>query len=130
MSKLKYSGGVLIVLCAIVLIFRLTHVSKKEISWDVLGYYLYLPATFIQHDPMLQDITWLKKLNKEQNLTGTLYQLSSNDKGDPMYFFFMGMAFFYFPFFILGYGYSLFSGYPLDGFSSPFQYSLVLGGII
>ena len=80
----KSSIVVLIALSAFIIIFRTTHISKKEISWDVLGYYLYLPATFIYHQPALNDISWLKKINDEKQLTGTLYQVSSNDKGEPM----------------------------------------------
>ena len=85
----------LITLVVIVLalsIYRLNRVNEKEIAWDVLGYYLYLPATFIYDDPMLNDVGWLQHINDEKHLTGTLYMVSTNDEGQPMYFFLMGMA--------------------------------------
>jgi hypothetical protein len=110
--------------------YRITHVSKKEISWDFLGYYLYLPATFIYHDPLLNDITWLEKINQEKDLTGTLYMVSTNDQGQPIYFFLMGMALFYLPFFFIGHFSAYIFGFPPDGFSLPYQYALVIGGII
>jgi hypothetical protein len=105
-------------------------VSEKEISWDVLGYYMPLPATFIQDDPLLKNIDWLKKVNDEKQLTGTLYMISSNDNGEPMYFFLFGMALLYLPFFMLGHIYANIMGFPVDGFSLPYQYSLVIGAII
>ena len=42
----------LFVTCSIISIYRINIVRENEISWDVLGYYLYLPATFIHHDPI------------------------------------------------------------------------------
>lgn len=120
----------LIVLSGFLAVFRLNNVRTNEIAWDVLGYYLYLPATFVQHDPMLNDISWLRQLNEEKKLTGTLYMVTVNDKGEPMYFFLMGMAFFYLPFFLAGSAFASVSGVPVDGFSPPFQYALVIGGII
>lgn len=120
----------LIVTCSILSVYRINNVNEKEISWDVLGYYLYLPSTFIHHDPMLNDISWLQELNSEKKLSGTLYMVSQNEKGEPMYFFLMGMALFYLPFFFAGSAFASLSGFPADGFSLPYQYFLVIGGII
>jgi hypothetical protein len=126
----NFSKIILIVTCSILSIYRINVVHENEISWDVLGYYLYLPATFIHHDPMLNDITWLKQTNEERQLAGTLYMVSENEKGEPMYFFLMGMALFYLPFFLAGSTFASLSGFPVDGFSLPYQYALVVGGII
>jgi hypothetical protein len=126
----KLTLATLIVTCAIISIYRINVVRENEISWDVLGYYLYLPATFIHHDPMLNDISWIKQVNEEKKLAGTLYMVSQNKEGEPMYFFLMGMAFFYLPFFFLGSTFASLFGYSLDGFSIPYQYFLVIGGII
>lgn len=120
----------LILLFSAICIFRLSHIHNKEISWDVLGYYLYLPASFIHHDPGLHTIDWLQKINEEQQLTGTFYQVGSNSKGEPMYFFLMGMALFYLPFFLMGHGIVHMTHFPPDGFSPPYQIALVIGGLI
>lgn len=116
--------------CSILSIYRLNVVRENEISWDVLGYYLYLPATFIHDDPMLNDISWLKKVNEEKKLAGSLYMVSENEERQPMYFFLMGMALFYLPFFLAGNAYASMFGYPVDGFSIPYQYALSIGGVI
>lgn len=120
----------LIIVSSIISIYRINVVRENEISWDVLGYYLYLPATFIHHDPMLKDISWLKQVNEEKKLAGTLYMVSQNKEGEPMYFFLMGMAFFYLPFFLLGTIFASLFGFSVDGFSLPYQYFLVVGGIL
>jgi hypothetical protein len=126
----KISLIVLLLISSIIATYRINIIHNKEISWDILGYYLYLPATFIHHDPMLKDISWLKELNEKEKLAGTLYMVSSNDKGEPMYFFLMGMAMFYLPFFLLGHGFAQCFGFPVDGFSPPYTYFLVFGAII
>ncbi len=120
----------ILILFLLLFLFRINHVSPHEISWDVLGYYLYLPSTFIHHDPMLTNIDWLTSLNEDHQLTGTFYQISSNQYGEPMYFFFMGMSFFYLPFFLVAHGVSWMIGSAQDGFSIIYQYSLVCGGLI
>lgn len=120
------------VLLAVVFIaaIRLSHIDNKETSWDVLGYYLPLPATFIYDDPMMNDRTWIEKVNNEKQLTGTLYQISTTPDNKPMYFFLFGMSIFFLPFFLLGHGWAAATGAPMDGFSMPYQYALVFGGIV
>lgn len=130
MKNLSLSTLALLISIIFVVGFRVANVSEKETSWDVLGYYLPLPATFIYDDALLQNPTWIKEINEKRDLTGTLYQISSNDEGEPIYFFLLGMAILYLPFFLLGQGFAHISSYPPDGFSLPYQYALVVGGII
>ena len=131
MKTLKHLSFITLgLICLFISFYRLNNVNEKEISWDVLGYYLYLPSTFIYHEPLLKDIGWLEKINKEKDLAGTLYMVSSNDEGKPIYFFLMGMALFYLPFFFIGHVSASLLGFPPDGFSLPYQYAMVVGGII
>ena len=126
----KLSLITLISICVFITIFRLSNTTHRELTWDVLGYYLYLPATFIYDDPLLDDISWLEKLNEEKDLAGTLYMVSENDEGELMYFFLMGMSLFYLPFFLIAHFLAPILGYPADGFSLPYQYILVIGCLI
>ncbi len=86
-----------------------------------------LPATFIYNDPLLNDRSWVDQLNDEKHLSGTVYQISTNDKDEPMYFFLFGMSIFYSVFFFLGHFLAGIGGFPQDGFSDPYQISLVFG---
>lgn len=127
--KSSMSAKVVLVLCLVILVFRLSNVSQKETSWDVLGYYLPLPATFIYDDPLMENRSWIEEVNSEKHLTDTLYQISATPDGKPMYFFLLGMAMLFLPFFLLGHGSAYLFGFPMDGFSEPYQYALVLGGL-
>lgn len=111
-------------------IYRIGNISNQEFSWDVLGYYLPLPAAYIQHDPLLDDKSWVEELNEEKKLSGTLYQVSSTPDGKPMYFFLFGMSYFYSLFFLIGHWFSSIFGYSQDGFSEPYQISVVIGCMI
>jgi hypothetical protein len=126
----KYSLITLVVLMSAIAVFRLNRVQENEISWDVLGYYLYLPAQFVHHDAQLNDITWIKQVNKDRHLTGTLYQVTLSPEGKPMYFFLMGMSYFYSPFFLSAHAMASPMGYAADGFSAPYQWALVFGGLL
>ncbi len=111
-------------------VYRLNNISTQEFSWDILGYYLPLPAAIIADDPLLNDKSWVEKLNDEKKLSGTLYQVSSTPDGKPMYFFLFGMSYFYSVFFIIGHWFSGLLGVPQDGFSEPYQIAVVLGCMI
>ena len=126
------SKSLLAILVAYIFLFsfRITHVNKKEISWDNLGYYLYLASTVVHDDPLLTNIDWLKQIVKEKKLAGTLYMVGTNDEGEPMYFFLMGMSIFYAPSFFVAHYLAPTLGYEANGFSWPYQYALVIGGLL
>lgn len=128
--KNKISLFVLFVLFCIICVIRFKTLSTNELSWDVFGYYLYLPATLIQHDPMLHSVSWIHEIMAKLPISGTLYQLSQGPSGNNVYFFLMGMSIIYSPFFFIGYVTAMITGSPTDGFSLPFQYSIALGCLI
>lgn len=124
------SAWAVMLVAAFVLAYRIFLLNPNELSWDVFGYYLYLPSTFIHHDPFLKDIGWIHQLMAERPISGTLYQLGTGPEGQPVYFFLMGMALLYMPFFLLGHGIAAMTGQPMDGFSLPYQYAIAVGFVI
>lgn len=111
--------------------YRAYKLTPNELSWDAFGYYLYLPATFVHGDPLLHDTGWIKDLLAQRpEISGTLYQVTQAPDGSPMYFFLMGMALLYLPFFLLGHGIAALTGQPMDGFSAPYQITLAMGCLV
>ncbi|MFN5494076.1 MAG: hypothetical protein ACK5AQ_07435 [Bacteroidota bacterium] len=100
------------------------------LSWDVFGYYLYLPFGFIYGDLGLQDFYILETINKQYENTATLYQVVSLPDGGNVMKYPMGLAILYLPFFALGHFCAYVSGYATDGFSYPYQACIFAGGIV
>ena len=116
-----------ILLFGCILFLRAQSMQSHVISWDVFGYYIYLPATFIHGDIMLDDISWIRSEMDSKMISTTLYQLTDSPKDGMMFFFFMGMALLYLPFFLIAHGIALLFGFPADGFSEPYQLCLTWG---
>lgn len=94
---------------------------SDRLSWDVFGYYLYLPATFIYGDPLITDMSWLTSLFETYSPSSTLYQIWTVEPGTHLIKYSMGMALLYLPGFLLGHLGAALTGYPMDGMSLPYQ---------
>ena len=105
------------------------HPQKNPISWDVFGYYLYLPAFFLHNDLALSDTTWVHDAQEKYGASDTLYQLNCKD-GTCVMKYSAGMAVLYSPAFLVGHLIALVDGSPLDGFSPPYQKALCFWSII
>tara|TARA_R110002050_G_scaffold200591_1_gene335537 strand:- start:84454 stop:86343 length:1890 start_codon:yes stop_codon:yes gene_type:complete len=126
-KKLKIFVGFL----AIFIVFmNVKFIPSNILSWDVFGYYLYLPLTFIYHDLGLQNDAVILKLIETYHSTATFYQIVTMPDGISVMKYSMGMAILYSPFFFIGWLVAHFSSFPVDGLSAPFQYAIFSGGIL
>jgi len=107
----------------------LTFNSLSILSWDVFGYYLYLPATFIYHDLGIRDFSWLQKLLDTYNPTIGFYQAYMGPAGMYVMKYPMGMSILYSPFFFMGHLYAHLFHYPADGLSLPYEISIAFGSV-
>ncbi len=120
----------LFILTLFVLVLNFCFAPGNIISWDVYGYYLYLPTTFIYHDlGMLNESVILELMDKYQS-SATFYQGMKMPEGNYVMKYSMGMAILYLPFFLMGWLGANLLGFPVDGFSLPFQYALFVGSIL
>jgi hypothetical protein len=103
---------------------------ENIISWDVFGYYLYLPATFIYHDLGLKDLSWVHQLIDQYHNTSTFYQAFLGPEGNVVIKYSCGMALFYSPFFFIAHFLAPSLGFAADGLSLPYQYAMVIGGLL
>lgn len=102
--------------------------TEATLSWDVMGYYLYLPAVFIYDD--LGQLKFKDEIIKKYNPTGSFYQASLHQQtGKYVMKYPIGLAILYAPFFGIGHGYALMTDYPPDGFSLPYQMAISWGSI-
>ncbi|MBA3901069.1 MAG: hypothetical protein H0X62_12825, partial [Bacteroidetes bacterium] len=126
----KPSGIVTLALSLIIVAMVGLYPPSNSISWDVFGYYLYLPAVFIYQDLGLKDISIIENIISTYNNTATLYQASQLPDGNWVMKYPMGMAVLYAPFFFLSHLFALFLDFPADGFSAPYHWGLITGSLV
>ena len=107
-----------------------THDVLAILSWDVFGYYLYLPATFIYHDLGLKDFSWVQHILDTYRPTFGFYQAYLGPVGDYVLKYPMGLAILNAPFFFTGHFFAWMLGFPRDGFSMPYQVAVSMGGLV
>lgn len=103
--------------------------AEATISYDVSGYYLYLPAIFIYQD--LRRVAFLDEVVEKYRPTADPYQVFTHESGNQVMKYSAGQAVMYTPFFLLGHLWASLSGsYPADGFSLPYQFMISLGSLL
>ncbi len=102
--------------------------TEAAISWDVSGYYWYLPSAFIYHDIKHQGFKD-SLLNKYRPTNTEFMQGMKLDNGNYVMKYASGMAVMYLPFFTAAHLVAGALGYPRDGFSAPYQFAIQFGGL-
>lgn len=126
--KGRLSALVIILICLTVAEVHLNlvrHKSRSVIVWDVVGYYSYLPATFIDKDLKLAFIT---PQNREQYY-GIRYAYLDDAQGHHVFKYPMGMAVLYAPFFFTAHLLAGPLGYTPDGYSEIYHAFIEYSGL-
>ena len=116
-------------LCIGLLLIGHSYFPLNILCWDVFGYYLYLPLTFIYHDLGLKDHSIIDTVIQKYNSTGSFYQAFQSPTGDWVMRYPIGLSILYSPFFFIGHIIAKLGGYPADGFSAPYQYAIWFGSM-
>jgi hypothetical protein len=122
-------------ICALLaVVVRLNYHTNNSVNgynattWDALGYYMYLPSTFIYQDA--KQLQWFPAIDSTYNVSGgTLYQASLEEDGNYVFKYLGGVAIMEIPFFAVGHLIASNSDYPTDGFSAPYQYAIIWGAV-
>jgi hypothetical protein len=99
--------------------------SEAVLSWDVFGYYIYLPSAFIYGD--LAHLNSIKEMFEIYRPAGDFHHAYLQNNGNYVMKYPVGLALVYMPFFIIAHVWALFGGYPADGFSFPYQFCIAFG---
>lgn len=104
--------------------------SEATISWDVSGYYHYLPAVFIYRDIRQQN--WIHDINAKY-LPSPAYDqaFGHHNSGNKVNKYAIGQAILYTPFFLVAHVVaSISNDYPADGYSMPYQFGIWFGSLL
>jgi len=103
--------------------------TQAAISWDVSGYYWYLPSLFIYRD--IRHQSFKDSILNKYHPTNTNFQQGSQcANGNYVMKYSSGMAIMYSPFFIVAHILAGPLGYPADGFSAPYQFAIQFAGLL
>jgi hypothetical protein len=103
---------------------------QNVLSWDTMGYYLYLPSQFIYNDLDLSQKQWLDSAIEKYNSTATLYQTFKAENGKWVFRYPIGLSILNAPFFFVADAIAKNSSlFQRDGFSLVYQFFWVLGGL-
>lgn len=102
--------------------------TESTISWDVSGYYWYLPSVFIYHDLKLQ--SFKDSVLTKYHPTDNFQQAMKLDNGNYVMKYSSGLAIMYLPFFTAAHASAEILGYPRDGFSRPYQFAIQFGAFL
>ena len=111
--------------------------SEATLSWDVCGYYYYLPAIFIYKD--LKNVAFHTDLDKKYQYQGgdfyaalPLSSLHSGVAGQQIMVmkYTSGMAIMYAPAFFIAHLLAKPLGYEADGFSKPYQMAIGIWSLL
>lgn len=102
--------------------------TEATISWDVSGYYFYLPALFIYKD--LRKVEFRDSIVQQYEMSSGGYQAYDHESGNRVMKYSAGMSLQYLPFFAIAHSVATFSGYPADGFSRPYQMAISFGSLL
>jgi len=101
--------------------------TEATISWDVSGYYLYLPAVFIYKD--LTHLSFGEEIIHKYRPAPELGAFQ-HPSGGRVIKYSSGQALQFLPWFLAGHIGAKIFGYPSDGFSYPYQFSLSMGSLL
>jgi len=102
--------------------------TEATISWDVSGYYFYLPAVFIYKD--IRQVAFRDSIHEKYRPASTPYQAFQHPSGNYVMKYSCGLAVQYLPFFLAAHALAPASGYPADGFSRPYQAAIGWGSLL
>lgn len=104
--------------------------NPHPISWDVYGYYLYLPASFIYNDLGLENDIWINETREKYQPSSTFYQVKDGQNNKKIIVYNCGYAFIYAPGFLFAHSIAPLVGYEQDGFSKPYQLGLLFTALL
>lgn len=101
--------------------------TEATLSWDVSGYYMYLPALFIYKD--IKQCAFKDSIIQKYSPTLDFQQAFRHEKsGNYVMKYSSGQAIVMLPFFVVAHTWASISNtYPNDGFSYPYQVSIGVG---
>lgn len=102
--------------------------SNATLSWDVNGYYLYLPAFLIHGGE--GTLAFKDEMMEKYAPIPVFFNAYPVDNGNYIIKYSVGLSILYLPSFLVGHFIAWAGDYPMDGFSRPYQTTIHIGSIL
>lgn len=89
---------------------------------------MYLPALFIYQD--LDGLSFFPDIIENYLNTTSYYQALPVENGNMLIKYPIGLSIFYLPFFLLGHLFAFLLGFPMDGYSAPYQVAIGFSSVV
>lgn len=100
-------------------------IKKDVITHDIINYYGYLPAFFLEKDLSLSFLN--DTINTK--IEDSYYWPNKTPAGKPVFKMSMGMAVTYLPFFAMAHLFATLFDYPTNGFSEPYHFAVLFSSL-
>lgn len=117
-------------LALILAFFVVAFPPHNVFSYDVFGYYMYLPLKFKYHDLTIENYQIIENIFKTYSPSETFYQGVKWDNGNWVMRYPIGLSVLYAPFYFIADLIAPHTSYKADGFSKPYQLSVLYGCLI
>ncbi|MCW5922400.1 MAG: hypothetical protein KIS77_08655 [Saprospiraceae bacterium] len=130
MSRIAYWLCAALIVAAAVLYYPKWKQPNTEatLSWDVSGYYLYLPAALIYKD--IKQLKWWGAVEEKYHPGPGMGQAYQHPSGNWVMKYSLGQALQFLPWFTAAHLLAEPLGYPADGFSLPYQAAISWGSLL
>ena len=102
--------------------------TEATLSWDVSGYYLYLPAALVYRD--IRQLNWWGSIDEKYHPGPGMGQAFRHSSGNYVMKYPLGQALQFLPWFTAAHMLAEPLGYPADGFSRPYQAAISWGSLL
>lgn len=114
-----------IIISSVVIIYQ----PLNPLCYDVFGYYMYLPLKYKYDDIAIQDYSIITDILNKYHASETFYQAVKWENGNWIMRYPIGLSVLFFPFYVLADFITPYTSYPADGFSRPYQLSILFGSL-
>lgn len=114
----------------VISVFVMGYIPTNTLCYDVFGYYMYLPLAFKYNDITIQNYSTITDILNTYHASETFYQAVKWDNGSWVMRYPIGLSVLFAPFYFIADGIAKFTNYPTDGFSKPYQLSILYGCLI
>ncbi|MFO0320804.1 MAG: hypothetical protein ACK504_00050 [Bacteroidota bacterium] len=129
-SNFKITNWSYLMLALLICVIVIGYPPINTFSYDVFGYYMYLPLTFKYNDITIQHFSTIDHILKTYHASETFYQAVKWDNGNWVMRYPIGLSVLFSPFYFIANGIVRFTNYPADGFSRPYQLSILYGCLL